>query len=59
MPEESRGKKQVPTHPGQCHSDKDDGKRTGTEIGSGLFFLLRKLQKRVDRTGKMCGRFRY
>ena len=22
----------------QCHSDKDDGKRTGTEIGSGLFF---------------------
>ena len=23
---------------GQCHSDKDDGKRTGTEIGSGLFF---------------------
>ena len=43
----------------QCHSDKDDGKRTGTETGSGLFFLLRKLQKRVDRTGKMCGRFRY
>ena len=22
----------------QCHSDKDDGKRTGTETGSGLFF---------------------
>ena len=22
----------------QCHSDKDDEKRTGTEIGSGLFF---------------------
>ena len=23
---------------GQCHSDKDDGKSTGTEISSGLFF---------------------
>jgi hypothetical protein len=22
----------------QCHSDKNDGKRTGTEICSGLFF---------------------
>ena len=22
-------------------------------------FLLRKLQKEVDKTGKMCGRFRY
>jgi hypothetical protein len=43
----------------QCHSDKNGGKRTGTGKSSGLFFLLRKCRKRVDKSGKMCGRFRY
>ena len=27
-----------PGQEAQCHSDKDDGKSTGTEISSGLFF---------------------
>ena len=30
--------RKIAAYTGQCHSDKDDGKRTGTEIGSGLFF---------------------
>ena len=30
----------------QCHSDKDDGKRTGTEMGSGLFFFVKKIAEK-------------
>ena len=47
-------KKAFPT--GQCHLGKKDEEETETQE---RFQSLKKKKKRVDKRGKMCGRFRY